>query len=148
MGILVTYQSLFDNSFQATVITVNCEGFMGKGVAEVCKRLYPNVYIDYFRRCKSGKLTPGRISVEDCYQLPDGRYIILFPTKDRWRRNSEFEWIETGLTDLLAHCHRLCLDDVGLPPPGCGNGGLDLKDVQPLIESIFAEEEVEVTLCI
>lgn len=148
MTVSVTYQSVFDSPAQALVVTVNCVGIMGKGVAEVCKRKYPQVFIDYVRRCRSGKITVGRISNEDCYQLADGRYIILFPTKNHWRRDSKVCWIETGLADLLGHCHRLSLDDVALPPPGCGNGGLELSDVKPLIDLMFEEEGVEVTLCI
>jgi O-acetyl-ADP-ribose deacetylase (regulator of RNase III) len=148
MTVLVTYQSVFDAQAQALVVTVNCVGVMGKGVAEICKRRYPLVFIDYVRRCRSGKVKPGRISNEDCYQLPDGRYIILFPTKNHWRRNTEACWVETGLADLLLHCHRLSLDDVALPPPGCGNGGLELTEVQPMIDLMFEDEDIEVTLCI
>lgn len=149
MSILVTYQSVFDAPAQALVVAVNCVGAMGEGVAEICKHRYPNIYINYFQRCKGGKVKPGRISVEDCYRLPDGRYIILFPTKNHWRADSDIRWIETGLADLLGHCCRLSLDTVALPPPGCGNGGRDFeREIRPMIEEMFSDEDVEVTVCI
>lgn len=149
MSVTITHQNLFDADADAIVITVNCGGIMGKGVAEGFKRKWPMQYMDYRKRCKGGLLTVGRISNEDCYQIGNGRYAILMPTKSIWQRNSQVSWIETGLADLLGHCCRLSLDSIAIPPPGCGNGGLDFeKEVKPLIVDMFDGEDVDVTVCI
>lgn len=149
MTLSVLYGSVFAAPAQAHVVTVNCVGIMGKGNALECKQRYPKIFLDYVRRCKGGKINPGRISVEDCYPLDNGSYIILMPTKMTWRASSKLEWIETGAADLLGHCYRLNLDTVAMPPPGCGNGGLKLhEEVRPILDAMFEEEKLQVTLCI
>lgn len=73
-------------------------------------------------------------------RVPDGpRWIINFPTKRHWREPSRFEWVEVGLADL----RRVILDrqirSVVIPPPGCGLGGLDWKQVRPAIVGALDE---------
>lgn len=149
MSVTVVYQNVFDVQAQATVVTVNCGGVMGKGCAEVCKRKYPMIYLDYRRRCMRGLVKVGRVSNEDIYQQPDGRYIILLPTKDIWQNNSQLSWVETGLAELMNHCLRLNLDTIAIPPPGCGNGGLNFEEeVKPVINELFDAQDIEVTVCI
>lgn len=96
-----------------------------------------------------GLVKVGRVSNEDIYQQPDGRYIILLPTKDIWQNDSQLSWVETGLAELMNHCLRLNLDTIAIPPPGCGNGGLNFEEqVKPVITELFDEQDIEVTVCI
>ena len=44
---------------EALVNTVNSVGVMGKGIAAVFKRLNPEMYQQYRRLCKEGKLDVG-----------------------------------------------------------------------------------------
>ena len=67
------------------------------------------------------------------------RYIINFPTKRHWRGKSLIEDIRSGLRALVAGVQRLGISSIAVPPLGCGNGGLDWREVRPLIESAFNE---------
>jgi O-acetyl-ADP-ribose deacetylase (regulator of RNase III) len=148
MTVEVVYRNLFDSTEDAIVITVNCGGIMGKGVAEGFKHRYPLCFFDYNRRCKGALVKPGRITLKDVYRLPNGKYAILFPTKSTWRRNSDIEWIKSGLKDLCDIVLHLGLDSIAMPPPGCGNGGLDWdKEVGPLVHEWWDGSEVEVVVC-
>jgi O-acetyl-ADP-ribose deacetylase (regulator of RNase III) len=66
------------------------------------------------------------------------KYIINFPTKQHWRGKSRIEDIEAGLKALIEVVRRLDIKSIGIPPLGCGLGGLNWREVRPLIEQAFA----------
>jgi O-acetyl-ADP-ribose deacetylase (regulator of RNase III) len=66
------------------------------------------------------------------------KYIINFPTKRHWRGKSRIEDIEAGLKALIEVVRRLDIKSIGIPPLGCGLGGLNWREVRPLIEQAFA----------
>lgn len=119
---------------QALVNTVNVVGVMGKGIALQFKRRFPGNFDAYKDACESGDLRPGRMFVWPTGQLEPPNYVINFPTKRHWRADSRLSDIEAGLQDLLGVLIDLKVASVAIPPLGCGNGGLDWADVQPLIE--------------
>lgn len=121
---------LLESPAEALVNTVNCEGYMGKGIAYQFKLRYPENFKDYQRACRSGELRPGKLH----YYSEDGRLIINFPTKDKWRNPSKMEYIETGLRELEALIYRLSIKSIAIPPLGSGNGGLVWARVRMLIE--------------
>ena len=85
--------------------------------------------------------------VFDSGGLVKPNYIINFSTKDHWRCKSRIEFIHAGLQDLVATVTHLGIRSIAIPPLGCGNGGLDWKDVRPLIERAFAHlPKVEIRL--
>jgi O-acetyl-ADP-ribose deacetylase (regulator of RNase III) len=85
--------------------------------------------------------------VFDAGGLAKPNFIINFPTKDHWRGKSSLAFVRDGLVDLMAVVKRLDIRSIAVPPLGCGNGGLDWRDVRPLIEHAFAAmPEVEVRL--
>jgi O-acetyl-ADP-ribose deacetylase (regulator of RNase III) len=72
-------------------------------------------------------------------ELNKPRYIINFPTKRHWRDRSRIEDIQSGLKALIDNVHRLGIRSVALPPLGCGLGGLNWRNVRPMIENSFSE---------
>lgn len=131
---------------EAMVNTVNCDGFMGKGLALQFKRAFPDNYAAYRQACDNGELRPGRMLIyETGGHQP--KYIINFPTKDKWRLPSKMEYIESGLEALIPEIRRRGIKSVAIPPLGAGLGRLDWRDVRPLIEKACALiPEVEVRL--
>ena len=123
---------------EALVNTVNCVGFMGKGIALQFKQAFPANFKTYERACKADEMVPGRMLVHDNGGLVNPRWIINFPTKRHWRGKSRIEDIESGLTALVAEVQRLGIDSIAVPPLGCGLGGLDWRVVRPMIEAAFA----------
>lgn len=122
--------NLFDSAAQVVVNTVNCVGIMGKGVALEFKKRYPAMFEDYQARCAAKTVTPGVP-----YLWEDDRSVILnFPTKAHWKENSKLEYIERGLQWLASSYESLGIHTIAMPALGCGNGGLDWKDVRLLLE--------------
>ena len=58
----------------------------------------------------------------------------MFPTKVHWRNPSKIEYIEAGLQKFSATYADKGITSAAFPQLGCGNGGLDWKQVQPLME--------------
>lgn len=145
--IVLTKGNLIEADAEALVNTVNCDGFMGKGIALQFKQAYPENFKVYERACRAGEVEPGRMLVFSTGSLINPRYIINFPTKRHWREKSRIEYIASGLRALIEETRRLQVGSIALPPLGCGLGGLDWQEVRPMIERAFAAlPNVRVTL--
>jgi O-acetyl-ADP-ribose deacetylase (regulator of RNase III) len=132
---------------EALVNTVNCDGFMGRGIAAQFKRAFPANFQAYEQASKRGDVQPGRMLISRTQAERNPRWIVNFPTKRHWRNRSRLEDIEAGLAALVADVDHLGIRSIAIPPPGCGLGGLDWADVRPCIERAFAARpEVRVLL--
>lgn len=123
---------------EALVNTVNCVGYMGKGIALQFKQAFPDNFAAYQKACRAHEVKPGRMFIFETGSMVNPRYIINFPTKRHWRGKSRLEDIESGLKALIADVERLGIRSIAVPPLGSGLGGLDWKVVRPLIEQAFA----------
>lgn len=122
---MITYRtgSIFDSTADVLVCPVNCVGVMGKGLALEFKKRFPNESDGYRVACSIGMINAGLVLAE--------RSIRFAATKDHWRNPSKIEWVERciiALTDDTSAGR-----SVALPRLGCGCGGLDWADVEPLI---------------
>ena len=136
--IRTTTGNIIEADAEALVNSVNCEGFMGKGVALQFKKAFPENFKAYARACRAGEVQPGRMFVFPTGSMMNPKYIINFPTKRKWRAKSRMEDIEAGLVALVEELCRLKVSSVAVPPLGCGLGGLDWQKVRPLIERAFS----------
>ncbi len=125
---------LLKSEAEALVNTVNCEGYMGKGLAYQFKLQYPETNVDYVRACKNGNLFVGTMH----YFMERSKLIINFPTKNKWRAKSKMEYIDTGLDALVELIKELNIHSIAIPPLGSGNGGLVWADVKKVIETKLA----------
>ncbi len=128
--LIYTTGDLLKSDAEALVNTVNCEGFMGKGIAYQFKMQFPENNADYIKACEKGMLKTGKLH----YYQEKGKTIINFPTKNKWREKSKPEYIETGLEALNTLITKLSINSIALPPLGSGNGGLIWSDVRNIIE--------------
>lgn len=116
------------------VIPVNCKGIMGGGLALDAKNRYYDHYRHYQRMCKNGVLTIGTVR----YAFP----LVFLPTKDSPSLPSTLDYVERGLAALSNDLMESWLEDecdsIAIPALGCGLGGLDWKDVKPLIEEYLS----------
>jgi O-acetyl-ADP-ribose deacetylase (regulator of RNase III) len=124
---------------EAIVNTVNCVGFMGRGIAAQFKRTFPENFKAYEAACKRKQVVPGRMFVFATGQLTNPRVIVNFPTKRHWRGKSRMEDIESGLAALVQEVRDRGIKSIAIPPLGCGLGGLEWSDVHPKIENAFAD---------
>jgi O-acetyl-ADP-ribose deacetylase (regulator of RNase III) len=138
--------NLLEADTEALVNTVNEVGVMGKGIALMFRDRFPTSSRRYVDACRRGEVRVGRVLPTETGELFP-RWVIHFPTKRHWRSRSSLQWIKDGLRDLIDVVHRLEIRSIAIPPLGCGNGGLDWRDVRPLIErSADAMSGVEVVV--
>jgi O-acetyl-ADP-ribose deacetylase (regulator of RNase III) len=124
----------FDYDADVRINTVNCVGVMGAGVALAFKKKYPDMFKEYVRQCKAKEISPGSPTVwKEGDMFSKGIEIINFPTKNHWRKPSEYEYIESGLIWLSEYLKNREGLIVTLPALGCGHGGLDWELVRRLI---------------
>ena len=133
----LTQGNLLKADAEAIVNTVNCVGFMGKGIALQFKQAYPENFKAYEKACKNNEVQPGKMFIFDRQSMIQPKYIINFPTKRHWKGKSKLEDIQAGLDSLIADIKRLKIRSIAIPPLGCGLGGLDWNIVHPLIENAF-----------
>lgn len=121
--------NMFECNADCLVNTVNCEGYMGKGIAYQFKMRFPENNKSYVKACKSGELTVGKVH----HFIEDGITIINFPTKDKWREQSRLEYVEEGMQYFVKLLPQLDVKKIAIPPLGCGNGGLRWDEVKNVI---------------
>lgn len=128
---MINFQTgnILNSSAQCLVNTVNCEGYMGKGIAYQFKESFPENNRNYVKACRNGSLSIGKV----LFYSEAGKIIANFPTKDKWREKSEYSYIESSLSDLADGLLERKISSVAIPPLGCGNGGLDWNKVRQMI---------------
>ena len=132
---------------EALVNTVNCLGYMGKGIALQFKKAFPDNFKAYERACRAEQVHPGKMFVFETGSMLNPKYIVNFPTKRHWRGKSRLEDIESGLKALTEEVRKLKVSSIAVPPLGCGLGGLSWRVVRPMIEKAFSSlPEVRVLL--
>ena len=142
MSIKFLKGNMFDSKAEALVNTVNCEGYMGKGIAYQFKQRFPENDKKYVEKCRTGELRPGTIL---CVSEGD-RIIVNFPTKDKWREPSRIEYIIDGLKSLKKEIEEHHIKSIAIPPLGCGNGGLLWDEVKKYIVNELQDVESDVYL--
>jgi O-acetyl-ADP-ribose deacetylase (regulator of RNase III)/uncharacterized protein YwgA len=133
---------LLKSRMHALVNTVNTVGIMGKGVALVFKKRYPEMYRDYVRRCDRQEVRLG----EPYPYKVDDHLIINFPTKEHWRSVSRLSDIVAGLEHLERHYKEWDVKSLAVPPLGCGNGQLEWRVVGPVLLRYLRELDIPVEL--
>lgn len=112
--------NIFDSEAQTIVNTINCMGFMGRGIALECKIRYPDMFLRYNELCRLKKMNIGKLWL---YKAPD-RWILNFPTKYDWRKPSREEYLEAGLEKFIKTYKEKNITSIAYPLLGASNGGL------------------------
>ena len=121
--------NILESNAYAIVNPVNCEGYMGKGLAYQIKQQYPKTYEDYSIVCKQGGLSIGQIH---CFK-ENQKMIINFPTKNKWRAKSNISYIIDALPAVVDFIIDNNIKSIAIPPLGCGLGGLEWEEVKQIL---------------
>lgn len=111
---------------------VNCCGVMGAGIAAKFKSYWPEMFDDYRRACRTGELQPGGLHTWQGRE--DGHRIYNLATQPRPGRCAHVRFVELALMKMAAHAIENNVRSIGLPRLGCGIGGLNWRDVRPIVE--------------
>ena len=133
-----TQGNLLEADVEALVNAVNTRGIMGKGIALMFKKRFPGNFRACARACEQGEVRIGKMFVTRRDDIPGPKWIVNFPTKTHWRVKTRTEWIDAGLADLVEVVRDLGIRSIAIPALGCGNGGLDWRDVRPRVEAALA----------
>ena len=70
---------------------------------------------------------------------------LSFPVKHQWRETAKLDLIKRSCQELITHINaRHWWKRIALPRVGCGNGGLDWKDVKPILEEFLDDRFIVV----
>ena len=106
---------------------------MGRGCAKEAAQRYPNLPSLLGQALRYG----NQVYVWREYG------IITFPVKDNWWEKASLQLIEKSAKELVQAVKTWKMEDkIYLPRPGCGNGGLDWKEVKKVIEPILDDRFV------
>lgn len=123
------FGDMFKTDCQTLAIPVNTVGVMGKGLALYCKQRWPTVWHAYKKHCKEKKFREELLIVP----IVCSQQILLLPTKNHWKEDSNQWLIEHSLKLLARDYQKLGITSLAIPKIGCGNGNMDFDIVRSLI---------------
>lgn len=138
-----TKSTVFNVNADCIVNTINCDGFMGKGLALEFALRYPKLNEIYQDQCKKKLLHTGNVYA---YNI-DGQCIINFPTKYHFQYPSKYEWIEQGLNHFIRIYKSLKIKSVAFPLLGARNGELDPNIVIEIMEKYLSKLDIDIYIC-
>lgn len=147
---MLTYleTSIFDSPAKTLVNPINCGLVMGAGLAFEFRKRYPAMFEAFLsarRNTTFSQFKPGNwwpwINPERA-----GHDVLCVATKDHWRDPSRIEYIRTALRTfrIVSALDAQLSDGVAFPQLGCGLGGLDWAEVQPLMDQYLTGLQIPV----
>lgn len=152
---------MFFSQMQTLTVSVNTVGVMGKGLASRAKYQFPDMYVVYQDVCKDKTLVMGKPYLykregsldedlaDEPLSMPNlnaNKWFLLFPTKNHWKEGSDPAGIERGLQWLVDNYQAEGIQSLAMPALGCGLGGLDWKDMGPLMCNYLSKMNVQASI--
>lgn len=141
--IKVIIGDLFESKTKTLVNTVNCVGVMGKGIAQIFKKRFPQMFDDYVLRCQAKQVRAGEPYL---YSAQNGISIINFPTKQHWHSPSRLDDVIKGLDIFAKKYKEWGIVSIAFPPLGCGNGGLAWEVVGPIMYQQLLKLDIDIEI--
>jgi O-acetyl-ADP-ribose deacetylase (regulator of RNase III) len=142
LSIKIIKGNIFTSNAKVLVNTVNCEGFMGAGIALEYRLRYPHMYERYVNFCEQGFLKPGKLWI---YKTTE-KWVLNFPTKDRWRSPSKEKYLRDGLEKFRSTYKERRIASIAFPLLGAQNGGLDKKISLSLMKSYLKDLDIDIEI--
>lgn len=115
--------NIFSTNCDCIVNTINCVGYMGKGIALEFSIRYPEIESLYKSKCELDEINIGSLWF---YNPKDGSKSVLnFPTKNGYKYPSKLEYIEKGLRRFCEEYKLYGIESIAFPVLGSQNGGID-----------------------
>jgi O-acetyl-ADP-ribose deacetylase (regulator of RNase III) len=138
---------LFHTDMETIVITVNCVGVMGKGIALRLKETAKPAYEKYRELCDAGEMNLGKsVIYDEPLDTLNGKTILFFPTKGHWRSRSELFQIKKGLEDFVENYAEMGITSIAFPALGCGHGRLNWNDVKPVMIEFLEDLDIKIEI--
>lgn len=129
---------LFACQSQTITCPVNTAGAMGKGLALDFRDRVPGLFQFYRGRYGTRYSADRYANRLYTYKVPDGRQVLLFPTKVRWTDPASPTHIRENLRLLAEQYQELGITSLAIPALGCGLGKLNYdRDVRPMVQEFL-----------
>lgn len=142
--------SMLNCSEDLLVHQVNCMGKMGAGLALQLKRKYPEIVPSYELLCSKHQNCKEKLmGTVDIHPTKDGKYVAsifgqMYVGRDK--RQTDYEALRKGLEKVEGYAN-VFDHNVAIPfQLGSGLAGGDWKVVREIIEDVFGESKVQVTI--
>ena len=120
---------ILESPADAVCCPVNLRGAMGAGLALQVARKWPGCVPSYQDDLNASRLKAGSVT---SWTRPDGKLVLLAPTKYDYRRPSPLPLVGQTLEAIGRFCEAKALSSVAVPKMGCGLGGLEWSEVHRL----------------
>lgn len=124
------------------VNTVNCEGFMGAGIALEYRLRFPHMYEQYVNICEEELLRPGKLWI---YKGAE-KWVLNFPTKNRWRSPSKDKYLRDGLEKFRSTYKYRQIESIAFPLLGAQNGGLEKGASLALMRTYLDDLDIDIEI--
>lgn len=135
--IRVLYGNIFSTKCDCIVNTVNCVGFMGKGIALEMSIRYPEMEKVYKEMCEANAIDIGSLWL---YSPQDGSQKVLnFPTKIDYKYPSKIEYLEKGLETFRKEYRNYGISSIAFPVLGAQNGKINFNIALDLMNKYLSD---------
>jgi O-acetyl-ADP-ribose deacetylase (regulator of RNase III) len=124
----------------------NAQGKMNSGVAKTIRNRFPQAYKEYISKYEESGLSPGEIILAE----EDGYLIVNAITQEFYgydgKQYISYRALSECLKRLANHLPRSEYSDepIAMPRIGCGLGGGDWTEIEPLIALYLRDFRVKV----
>jgi len=114
------------------VVKGNGRLVMGAGIAKEFRNRYEDLDLDWGKRLKLNQKLNVMVSLTYEYtdEFKSPLYLVAFPTKYDWKKNSHHHLITLSCKSLKNIADIFDWRSILMTRPGCGNGGLNWFDVK------------------
>lgn len=142
---MISYSNstVFNVNADALVNTINCVGFMGKGLALEFSYRYPDLLYDYKDKCNKKEIQIGKIYYYNTKEV----LIVNIPTKQDYKYPSKLEWIEAALINFIDTYKKYNIKKIAFPLLGTDNGKLNKQLVENIMLKYLSNLDIEVVIC-
>ncbi len=147
-NLYIVHGDMFDSQLQTLTISVNTVGVMGRGLASRIRYMYPSAYIVYQQLTRKKIIKPGIPFLYKPETRNEERWFLFFPTKRHWKEKSDPSMIEEGLKRFIRNYKNEGVKSIAFPALGCGLGGLEWKNIGPMMVSYLKELDIPVEVYI
>ena len=117
----------------------NGELVMGRGAAKEAEQYFPGLAHEIGQWFTEKDLIEKRVGIYISSRYQNGTFIGYFQVKYRWYDNANLDLIKFSCKELCHCAMEIPEKKIAINFPGIGNGGLDRRDVQPILEDMLPD---------
>lgn len=156
--VITTAGDIFESGADVLVCPVNTRGVMGAGLAKAFAEKWPHFEYVYKLVCTSAEdeetvMIDGIMHLLSLNPADSPRILFAAATKKDWRQPSNISYVTKAAKSVVSKLNFMQttqqsfkenpIRDIAVPALGCGLGGLQWSEVQPILKAIFGGAKVK-----